>query len=86
MAQLAQRYRDDDEAAIFYALALNEAVDLDDKTYARQFKAAAKASWGAAVGDSDACDALSVFEPDPVRALEKTGLRSRRSPKSQARL
>src|SRR5215469_10178034 len=46
MAQLAQRYRDDDEAAIFYALALNEAVDLDDKTYARQFKAAAKASWG----------------------------------------
>jgi hypothetical protein len=41
MAQLAERYPDDAEAAIFYALALNEAVDLNDKTYARQFKAAA---------------------------------------------
>jgi tetratricopeptide (TPR) repeat protein len=41
MAQLAERYPDDTEAAIFYALALNEAVDLSDKTYARQFKAAA---------------------------------------------
>jgi hypothetical protein len=41
MAQLADRYPDDSEAAIFYALALNEAVDLNDKTYARQFKAAA---------------------------------------------
>jgi tetratricopeptide (TPR) repeat protein len=30
---------DDDEAAIFYALALNEAVDLADKTYANQRKA-----------------------------------------------
>jgi len=41
MAQLADRYPDDTEAAIFHALALNEAVDLNDKTYARQFKAAA---------------------------------------------
>ena len=41
MARLAQRYPDDTEAAIFYALALNEAVDLNDKTYAKQFKAAA---------------------------------------------
>jgi len=41
IAQLAQRYPDDAEAAIFYALALNEAVDLNDKTYAKQFKAAA---------------------------------------------
>src|SRR6516165_6667674 len=41
MAQLADRYPDDTEAAIFYALALNEAVDLNDKTYAKQFKAAA---------------------------------------------
>jgi len=41
MARLAERYPDDTEAAIFYALALNEAVDLNDKTYARQFKAAA---------------------------------------------
>jgi tetratricopeptide (TPR) repeat protein len=40
MAQLSARYPDDDEAAIFYALALNEAVDLNDKTFARQFKAA----------------------------------------------
>src|SRR6266566_1746161 len=41
MAQLAERYPDDAEAAIFYALALNEAVDLNDKAYAKQFKAAA---------------------------------------------
>jgi tetratricopeptide (TPR) repeat protein len=41
MARLAKRYPDDAEAAIFYALALNEAVDLSDKTYAKQFKAAA---------------------------------------------
>jgi hypothetical protein len=41
MAQLTERYPDDDEAAIFYALALNEAVDLNDKTYTKQFKAAA---------------------------------------------
>jgi hypothetical protein len=36
MAQLSARYPDDTEAAIFYALALNEAVDLKDKTYAKQ--------------------------------------------------
>jgi tetratricopeptide (TPR) repeat protein len=41
MGRLAERYPDDTEAAIFYALALNEAVDLNDKTYAKQFKAAA---------------------------------------------
>ena len=40
MARLTALYPDDSEAAIFYALALNEAVDLNDKTYARQFKAA----------------------------------------------
>jgi len=40
MEQLAQRYPDDKEAAIFYALALNVAADLNDKTYARQLKAA----------------------------------------------
>src|SRR6185369_1309315 len=40
MARLTERYLDDSEAAIFYALALNEAVDLNDKTYTRQFKAA----------------------------------------------
>jgi hypothetical protein len=39
MAQLSARYPDDAEAAIFYALALNEAADLNDKTYSRQFKA-----------------------------------------------
>jgi hypothetical protein len=39
MERLTTRYRDDAEAAIFYALALNEAADLNDKTYARQFKA-----------------------------------------------
>src|ERR1700704_648538 len=34
MARLSALYPDDSEAAIFYALALNEAVDLNDKTYA----------------------------------------------------
>lgn len=41
MERLAARYPDDKEAAIFYALALLEAVDHRDKTYARQLKAGA---------------------------------------------
>jgi tetratricopeptide (TPR) repeat protein len=41
MAQLWARYPDDAEAGIFYALALNEAADPGDKTYAKQLKAAA---------------------------------------------
>jgi hypothetical protein len=41
MEQLAQRYPEDQEAAIFYALALNVAAEPKDKTYARQLKAAA---------------------------------------------
>jgi hypothetical protein len=41
MAKLHQRYPQDSEAAVFYALALNEAVDLGDKSYSRQLKAAA---------------------------------------------
>jgi hypothetical protein len=41
MAKLHERYPQDTEAAVFYALALNEAVDLEDKTYSRQLKAAA---------------------------------------------
>ena len=40
MAQLWARYPADAEAAIFYALALNEAADPADKTYAKQLKAA----------------------------------------------
>ena len=40
MARLWARYPDDAEAAIFYALALNEAADAADKTYAKQLKAA----------------------------------------------
>ena len=40
MAQLWARYPDDAEAAIFYALALNEVADPADKTYAKQLKAA----------------------------------------------
>ena len=40
MAQLVTRYPDDTEAAIFYALALNEAADPSDKSYAKQLKAA----------------------------------------------
>jgi hypothetical protein len=35
MQRLSARYADDPEAAIFYALSLNEAADLNDKTYAR---------------------------------------------------
>jgi hypothetical protein len=41
MERLHQRYPNDNEAAVFYALALLEAVDLTDKTYASQLKAAA---------------------------------------------
>jgi len=41
MSNLHERYPDDVEIAVFYALALNEAVDLTDKTYYRQLKAAA---------------------------------------------
>jgi hypothetical protein len=41
MAKLHERYPHDTEAAVFYALALNEAVDLADKSYSRQLKAAA---------------------------------------------
>jgi len=40
MARLHERYPSDSEAAVFYALALLEAVDLRDKTYASQLKAA----------------------------------------------
>jgi hypothetical protein len=39
MARLHDKFPADDEATIFYALALNEAEDLSDKTYARQLKA-----------------------------------------------
>ncbi|MBL6459540.1 hypothetical protein JMJ55_29975 [Belnapia sp. T6] len=41
MERLAAKYPDDAEAQIFHALAINEAVDLSDKTYARQLKAGA---------------------------------------------
>src|SRR5258708_9242285 len=41
MAELARKYPDDKEAAIFYALALLEAVDHADNGYARQLKAGA---------------------------------------------
>ncbi len=40
MEQLTQRYPDDREAAIFYALALNMTLVPTDKTYANQLKAA----------------------------------------------
>jgi tetratricopeptide (TPR) repeat protein len=40
MARLVARYPNDDEAAIFYALALNEAADPADRTFAKQLKAA----------------------------------------------
>ena len=41
MAALAQRYPDDDEAQIGYALALSAAAPPNDKTYANQLKGAA---------------------------------------------
>src|SRR6266581_6458066 len=41
MEQIMQKYPDDQEAALFYALALNEAAPLSDKTYANQLKAGA---------------------------------------------
>jgi hypothetical protein len=41
MQHLREHYPDDAEAAIFYALALNGAVDFSDKTFAKQLKAAA---------------------------------------------
>ncbi|MCP3370394.1 hypothetical protein [Bradyrhizobium cajani] len=41
MEQLAQRYPDDDEAQIYYALALNTSASPADKTYASQLKGAA---------------------------------------------
>ena len=40
MEQLAQRYPDDDEAQIYYALALNTSASQADKTYANQLKGA----------------------------------------------
>jgi hypothetical protein len=41
MEQLAKRYPDDDEAQIYYALALNTSASPADKTYANQLKGAA---------------------------------------------
>src|SRR6266576_1414297 len=41
MEQLAARYPDDDEAQIYYALALNVGASPADKTYANQLKGAA---------------------------------------------
>lgn len=40
MAEVVKRYPDDNEAAVFYGLALNIAHDLNDKTYAKPLKAA----------------------------------------------
>lgn len=41
MEQVYVRYPEDREAAVFYALALNEAADPSDNTYSKQLKAAA---------------------------------------------
>jgi hypothetical protein len=41
MQRLHEHYAEDAEAAIFYALALNGAVDFNDKNYTKQLKAAA---------------------------------------------
>ena len=42
METVAATYPDDQEASIYYALALNMTISLADKTYANQLKAAAK--------------------------------------------
>ena len=39
MSQLARRFQEDDEAAIFYALSLTAAEDINDKTYASRLQA-----------------------------------------------
>lgn len=52
MEQLHNKYPDDKEASIFYALALDAAADPTDKTYARQKKA------------GDILNALYVAEPN----------------------
>src|SRR5215831_8003798 len=41
MQRLSEDFRDDSEARIFYALALNMAVDFDDTKFTKQLKAAA---------------------------------------------
>jgi hypothetical protein len=41
MQGLHEHYPEDSEAAVFYALALNGAVDFNDKNYTKQLKAAA---------------------------------------------
>jgi hypothetical protein len=41
MEELYRKYPEDREAAVFYALAINEAVDYTDKTYERQLRAGA---------------------------------------------
>ena len=41
MQRLSEHYPDDPEARIFYALALNMAVDFDDAKFTKQLKAAA---------------------------------------------
>jgi hypothetical protein len=41
MQRLHEHYPEDAEAAVFYALALNGAVDFDDKSFTKQLKAAA---------------------------------------------
>ena len=41
MERVAERYPDDDEAQIFYAITLNVAASPNDKTYANQLKGAA---------------------------------------------
>jgi hypothetical protein len=41
MGQLARRFQDDNEAAIFYALSLTAAEDINDKTYASRLQAVA---------------------------------------------
>ena len=65
MERLAAEYPDDDEAQIFYALALNEAVDPGDKTYARQLKA----------GGHPGADRGAAARPSRRRALHHPQLR-----------
>jgi hypothetical protein len=52
MEQVYRRYPEDDEAGVFYALALNETASLADKSYSQQLKAA------------DILDRLDARHPD----------------------
>src|SRR5215211_3134850 len=58
MERLAAKYPDDDEAQIFYALAINEAVDLSDSNYS----------------PSHRCEKLSQIRHVPERRIQRRSM------------